>query len=81
MKTNTNIIYLLFAFVYFALSPPLKAQCPSACGAGGNTGVGDGALDSVTTGINNTAVGKGPLTSKLSALITSRLVVAHFGLM
>src|SRR5262249_55685856 len=63
MKTITSIIYLLFAFVYLALSPPLKAQCPSACGAGGNTGVGDGALDSVSTGINNTAVGKDALTS------------------
>ena len=51
------------ALAWFALSPPLKAQCPSACGAGGNTAVGDGALDSVTTGINNTAVGKDALTS------------------
>jgi hypothetical protein len=49
---------------WFALSPSLKAvDCPSTCPGGGNTGVGDGALDSVTTGINNTAVGKDALTS------------------
>jgi len=51
------------ALCCFALSPPLKAQCPSACGAGGNTAVGDNALDSLTTGINNTAVGKDALTA------------------
>ena len=51
------------ALCWFALSPPLKAQCPSACGAGGNTAVGDNALDSLTTGINNTAVGKDALTA------------------
>jgi hypothetical protein len=56
---------LAIALAWFALSPPLEAQnCPSICTAvGGNTGVGDGALDSVTTGINNTAVGKDALTS------------------
>jgi hypothetical protein len=52
---------------WFALSPPLKAQdCPSECGAGGNTGVGINALDSVNpaaNGINNTAVGLNALTS------------------
>jgi uncharacterized coiled-coil protein SlyX len=52
------------ALVWFALSPPLKAQCPSECGAqGGNTAVGNNALDSLTTGINNTAVGTDALTS------------------
>ena len=51
------------ALCSLALSPPLKAQCPSACGAGGNTAVGDNALDSLTTGINNTAVGKDALTA------------------
>ena len=50
------------ALCWFALSPPLKAQCPSACGAGGNTAVGVNALDSVTTGINNTGVGANALT-------------------
>ena len=54
---------LTIALCWFALSPPLKAQCPSACGAGGNTAVGDNALDSITTGINNTAVGKDALTA------------------
>ena len=54
---------LAIALCCFALSPPLKAQCPSACGAGGNTAVGNNALDSITTGINNTAVGKDALTA------------------
>src|SRR6266496_1453896 len=53
---------LAIALCWFALSPPLKAQCPSNCGAGGNTAVGVNALDSVTTGINNTAVGLNALT-------------------
>jgi uncharacterized coiled-coil protein SlyX len=53
---------LTIAVCWFALSPPLKAQCPSACGAGGNTAVGLGALDSVTTGINNAALGANALT-------------------
>jgi Chaperone of endosialidase len=51
----------------FALSPPLKAQdCPTECGAGGNTAVGINALDSVNpagNGINNTAVGTNALTN------------------
>src|SRR6476659_5633675 len=54
---------LAISLCWLALSPPLKAQCPSACGAGGNTAVGDNALDSVTTGINNTAMGKDALTA------------------
>ena len=47
------------ALCWLALSPPLKAQCPSGCGAGGNTGLGINALGSVNpaVGINNTAVG------------------------
>jgi len=46
------------ALCWLALSPPLQAQCPSACGAvGANTAVGINALDSITTGIANTAVG------------------------
>ena len=51
---------MAIALAWFALSPPLKAQCPSACGA--NTAVGINALDSVTTGIQNTALGTNALT-------------------
>jgi hypothetical protein len=58
---------MTIALCWFALSPPLKAQdCPSECGAGGNTGVGINALGSVNpgaNGINNTAVGLNALTS------------------
>ena len=64
MKTITNTLYLafaLFAFACFALSPPLKAQCPSACGGGGNTALGNGALDSITTAQSNTAAGANAL--------------------
>jgi trimeric autotransporter adhesin len=59
---TTPLLLIILALCWFALSPPLKAQCPSACGAGGNTGVGINALDSVTTGINNAALGTGALT-------------------
>jgi trimeric autotransporter adhesin len=52
------------ALCWFVLSPPLKAaDCPTACGTGGNTAVGINALDSVTTGINNAAFGNDALTA------------------
>ena len=58
---------LAIALCWFALSPPLKAQdCPTGCGAGGNTAVGVNALDVVNpgaNGINNTAVGINALTN------------------
>ncbi len=58
---------LAIALCWFALSPPLKAQdCPTECGAGGNTGVGINALSVVNpgaNGINNTAVGLNALTN------------------
>jgi len=57
---------LAIALCCFALSPPLKAQCPVACGQFGNTAVGLNALDSVNPpggGINNTAVGFNALTA------------------
>jgi hypothetical protein len=57
-----GLFTLAIALCWLALSPPLKAQCPSACGSGGNVAVGPNALDSVTTGINNTALGTGALT-------------------
>ena len=64
---HSGFFTLAIALCWFALSPPLKAQdCPSECGAGGNTGVGINALDSVNpagNGINNTAVGLNALTS------------------
>jgi uncharacterized coiled-coil protein SlyX len=59
---------LAFALCCFALSPPLKAiDCPSTCPGGGNTGLGENALDSVNPargGINNTAVGFNALTAE-----------------
>jgi trimeric autotransporter adhesin len=60
-------LFIAFALICFALSPPLKAaDCPTSCGSNGNTAVGPNALDSVTTGINNTAVGTGALTADTS---------------
>src|SRR5262249_50554079 len=47
---------LAIALCWFALSPPLKAQCPSSC-SGSSTALGNGALNPASTGINNTAVG------------------------
>src|SRR5882724_548265 len=54
---------MTIALCWFALSPPLPAQCPSDCSSGNNTAVGNNALDSVTTGLNNTAVGANALTA------------------
>ena len=57
---------LAIALCCFALSPSLKAQCPSGCGPGGNTALGVNTLGSVNPpggGINNTAVGFNALTS------------------
>src|SRR5215470_12045225 len=52
------------ALCWLSLSPPLQAQCPSFCpGQGANTALGNGALDSLTTGIANTAVGSNALGS------------------
>ena len=72
---RSGFFTLTVALCWFALSPLLKAQCPSACGAGGNTAVGDNALDSLTTGINNTGVGKdaatGPSTGGYNVAIGS----------
>jgi trimeric autotransporter adhesin len=56
---------LAIALCWFALSPPVRGQaCPSTCGPGLNTGVGNNALSNVNAaggGINNTAVGFGAL--------------------
>src|SRR5262249_60877227 len=65
MKTITNTIYLasaLSAFAWFALLPPLKAQCPSDCN-GTSTALGNNALNPASTGVNNTAVGASALTA------------------
>ena len=55
---------LAITLCWFALSQPLKAvDCPTDCGPGGNTAVGNSALDSLSTGTNNTAVGANALTA------------------
>jgi trimeric autotransporter adhesin len=62
-RLRCGLSTLAMALCWFALSPAVKAQCPSACGSGANTAVGVSALDSVTSGINNTAVGANALTA------------------
>ena len=59
---RSGFFTLAIALCCFALSPPLKAQCPTACdgAVGGNSALGNNALNSVNVGaggINNTAVG------------------------
>jgi uncharacterized coiled-coil protein SlyX len=54
--------FLALALAWFALSSPIKAQCPSNCSNDSNTSVGNNALPA-TTGFNNTAVGSGALTA------------------
>jgi len=52
-------------FVWFALSPTLRAVSPAPDGAypNGNTAEGDSALFSLTSGVDNTAIGAGALFS------------------
>jgi hypothetical protein len=62
MKTKTNIIYPAIAIVavaFVALPPIALAVSPAPDGgyAGGNTAEGDSALFSLTSGIDNTALG------------------------
>jgi hypothetical protein len=68
------------ALCAFALSPSLRAQCPSACPGGANTALGVNALDSVNpaTGINNTAVGANALTNDTNGF--SNVAIGAFAL-
>src|SRR5262249_50220825 len=59
LKTIRPLLITL-TVLCFALSPPLKAQCPSSCN-GSSTARGNGALTPASTGINNTAVGTNAL--------------------
>src|SRR2546423_5328726 len=56
-----GLFTLTIALTWFALSPPIKAQCPSNCSNDSNTAVGNNALPA-PTGFNNTAVGSSALT-------------------
>ena len=63
MKTNILSLLLCSSFIYFALSPNAQALDPPPDGAysGANTAEGE-VLQSLTTGINNTAMGTGALS-------------------
>ena len=65
---------LAIAFCWLALSTPLKAQCPSDC-SGTSTALGNNALNTTNTAINNTAVG----ANALSAVTTGSFNVAVGG--
>jgi hypothetical protein len=65
---QTNLLSLaLLVLLSFALSPAAQAQLPSPSPDGGypgeNTAEGDGALFSVTSGVNNTAIGNTALNN------------------
>src|SRR5205823_13598261 len=60
-RTLPLLTALALMLICYGLSPTARAQLPSPTPDGsypnGNTGEGDGALFSLTTGIGNTAVG------------------------
>src|SRR5262245_21612353 len=58
----TPVCLIVCLLAWFALSPPLKAQCPSDCTAN-TTAVGNNALNPASTGFNITAVGAGALAA------------------
>jgi trimeric autotransporter adhesin len=70
--SRCGVFIVAIGLSWFALSPPLQAQCPTFCdgGIGGNTAVGLNALANVTAppGINNTAVGFNALSSNTVGL-------------
>jgi len=79
-SSRCGFFTVAIALCSFALSPSLKAQCPSACPGGANTALGVNALDSVNpaTGINNTAVGANALTNDTSGF--SNVAIGAFAL-
>src|SRR5438477_7206802 len=60
-RSGFPVVLVAFALALFALSPTVLAQLPSPTPDGGypnaNTAEGDGALQSLTTGVDNTAIG------------------------
>jgi len=57
------LLFIPFAFVFFALSPQARAVCQDACLTYNNTVQGDDALLDLTTGTDNTALGLNALLS------------------
>jgi hypothetical protein len=76
MKTITNIIHTaiaLFALAWLALSPSVRAVDPPPDGGypGQNTAGGEDALFSLTTGVENTAIGFQALVTSTSHWVPS----------
>jgi len=57
------LLFIPFAFAFFALSPQARAVCQDACLTYNNTVQGDDALLDLTTGTDNTALGLNALLS------------------
>ena len=79
MKTVTNILYAVFVFACFTLSPRAQAVSPAPDGGypGGNTAEGQNALFSLTSGGFNTQLvsfrsGATPLASSIPLLARGR---------
>jgi hypothetical protein len=64
LNKATAVFFVVLGFDCFCLSPLTRALSPPPDGGypGANTAEGDGALQNLTTGINNTADGTGALT-------------------
>src|SRR5947208_16230799 len=60
------LLFVPFAFVFFALSPQARAVCQDACLTNNNTVQGDNALLNLTTGTDNTALGFNAILSNTS---------------
>src|SRR5436305_14779788 len=60
LRLGFSVVLLALALALFALSPTAQAQLsppPDGGYPNGNTAEGEGALFSLTTGVNNTAIG------------------------
>src|SRR5213596_97559 len=72
------LLFIPFAFVFFALSPQARAVCQDACLTYNNTVQGDDALLDLTTGTDNTALGLNALLSDTAGdFNTDRFAGSH----
>ena len=83
MKTLTNAVYpafALFTVACFAFSPTAGAQCPQQCNLTDyRTSLGYGALQTNTTGADNTAIGIDALFNNISGATNTATASPHSG--